>query len=83
MYDAKEEIKSLFRMDSVRKNIRIHFPNGERADIINENIIKESFSFTESICSREKLKFGLCEASVVEFECVGIENIKGYGGELF
>jgi len=78
MINIPEEVKLLFRTDSIKKNIRIHFPNGEREDIVNDNIVEESFSFTESICSQEKLKFGLCEASVVQFECVGIENIKGY-----
>ena len=78
-----EEIKSLFRKDSIRKNIRIHFPNGEQEDIVNDQLVEESFAFTESICSREKLKFGLCEANVVEFDCVGIKNIKGCEIEVF
>lgn len=72
-----EEVKEILKKDSVKKNLRISFPNGERADITNENIISESMSFTESICSRDYLKFGLCEAPVIEFETVGIENIKG------
>ncbi len=73
-----EEVKRLYQADSVRKNLRIHFPNGESADIVNDKIVAESFSFTERLCSQSTLKFGLCEASVVEFECVGIGNIKGY-----
>ena len=83
MIDIPEEIKQLFRNDCVNKNLRICFPNGERENIVNDNIVKESFKFTESICSREKLKFGLCESSVVEFECVGIKNIKGCEIEVF
>lgn len=71
-----EEIKSLFRKNSIRKNIRIHFPNGEREDITNSNLLSESFSFTESIMSQSEFKFGLCEASMVEFQCFEIENIK-------
>ena len=71
-----EEIKTLFRTGSTRKNIRVHFPNGEHEDITNSNIVAESFSFTESLCSRDILKFGLCEASMVEFETKGIGNIK-------
>lgn len=77
MLNIPEEIKQLFRQGSVRKNIRIHFPNGEREDITNSNLISESFSFTESICSQDTLKFGLCEASMVEFETFNIGNIKG------
>lgn len=72
-----EEIKSLFRKNSIRKNIRIHFPNGEREDITNSNLLSESFSFTESISSGNDIKFGLCEASKIEFECFDIEYIKG------
>lgn len=77
MLNIPEEVKQLFRQGSVRKNIRIHFPNGEREDITNSNLISESFSFTESICSQDTLKFGLCEASMVEFDTFGVGNIKG------
>ncbi len=84
MFDEMpEEVKKLYFRDGVRKNIRIHFPNGERADIINDNIDGENFRFTERICSRSQLKFGLCEANVVEFTCVGVENIKGCEIEVF
>lgn len=77
MLDIPEEVKALFRRDSIKKNFRIHFPNGEREDITNENILSESVQFTESLCSQENLKFGLCEASVLEFETIDIGNIKG------
>lgn len=63
--------------NGAQKNFRVHFPNGERADITNDNIVSESVSFTESICSQSELKFGLAEASVLEFETVGVENIRG------
>lgn len=72
-----DEVKEILKNDSVKKNLRISFPNGEREDIINKNIVSESMSFTESISSREELRFGLCEASVLEFETVGVENISG------
>ena len=61
----------------MQKNIRIHFPNGEHEDITNKNVIAESMSFKESLCSRNSLKFGLCEASVFQIETVGVGNIKG------
>lgn len=41
------------------------------ADITNDNIIQESFSLTESLCSQDNLKFGLCESAHCEFEVVG------------
>lgn len=83
MLNIPEEVKQLFRKGSAKKNLHIHFPNGEREDITNRNIILESFSFEESICSQENLKFGLCEASMVEFETIGVENIKGCEIEVF
>lgn len=39
-------------------------------NITNANIIQESFSLTESLCSQENLKFGLCESAHCEFEVV-------------
>lgn len=77
MLDIPEVIKELFMQDGVRKNFRVHFPNGERADLVNKDIIEESVKFTESTCSQQTLRFGLTEASVIEFECVGVENIAG------
>lgn len=66
------------------KEIRIHFPNGELPDIWNDNIVQESFSFTESVCSSDSFKFGLCEAAEVTFETVNIkENISGCKIEVF
>lgn len=77
MLNLPAAIQALFRLDSVRKNFRAHFPNGERADILNTNVVKDSAKFTESLCSQEALKFGLTEASMLELETVGVENIKG------
>lgn len=70
-------VKGRFKTDTVRKNLRIHFPNGEYPDITNGNIEKESLRFTESLCSQDVFKFGLAEASVIEFETVGIGNMYG------
>lgn len=61
------EVKNLFRQDSINKNFRVHFPNGERPDICNDHIESESVSFTDSVCSGQTLKFGICEAA--RFEC--------------
>lgn len=72
-----EEVKILLKTDSVRKNFRIIFPDGEREDITNKHLIKESVSFTESLCSQNELKFGLCESSVIEFQTFDVGNING------
>ena len=76
MISVPDSIKEKLHLDHCQKNIRIHFPNGERSDICNDLIVKDSVSFTESLCSQDSLKFGLCEASTFECETVGVGNIK-------
>ena len=83
MISVPSEIKELYHQDHCYKNIRIHFPNGERADVCNDLIVKDSANFTESLCSQNTLKFGLCEASIFECETVGVGNIKGAVAEIF
>lgn len=41
----------------------------EYSDITNDSLLEESFSLNESLCSRDDLQFGACEASYIEFEC--------------
>lgn len=77
MLNIPDSVKALFKQDGVRKNFRTHFPNGELPDITNENIVQESVKFTESVCSQDVFKFGLTEASVIEFETVGVANMYG------
>lgn len=77
MINIPSEVKALLQKDGIKKNFRIHFPNGERADIINTNLVQGSVSLTESLCSRDKLKFGLCETPCLEFKTMHVENIKG------
>ena len=77
MLTIPETIKSLYLRDGVKKNFRVVFPNGERGNICNGEIVKESVRFAESLCSRGVFRFGLCEASCVEFETVGVGNYYG------
>ena len=77
MLNIPASVKTLFKTDGTRKNFRVHFPNGEFSDITNENIVREAVRFTESMCSQSTFRFGLSEASVVEFETVGIGNMYG------
>lgn len=83
MLNIPEEVKRLLKQDSVRKNFRVHFPNGEYDDITNGNLVAESVVLTESLCSEQNIKFGLCEASQLEFETIGVGNIKGCEIEAF
>lgn len=77
MIEVPAVIKTMLHNDTCPKNIRIHFPNGERTDICNDLIVKNSVSFTESLCSQNTLKFGLCESPIFECEVVGVGNVKG------
>lgn len=77
MLNIPEVVKELLKQDGVKKNFRVHFPNGEHEDITNENLVSESVKFTESLCSQSDLKFGLCESSQLTFETFGIDNISG------
>lgn len=69
--------------DIRKKSIRVRFVGYSHRDLTNSDIVQESFSFTESICSADVLKFGLSEAAEVTFETVGIENITGRQIEIF
>lgn len=44
--------------------------------ITKDNIEEESFSITESLSSKDNLKYGLCEASVCEFTVVDYNGIE-------
>lgn len=77
MLNIPNEVKALFSGDAIHKNFHVHFPNGETSDLNNENILSESVAFTESLCSQQYFKFGLAEASQIEFTAVGIPNIRG------
>ena len=77
MLNIPDTVKALFKADGIRKNFRVHFPNGELNDLTNADLVQESVKFTESLCSQDVLKFGLTEASVIEFETVGVANMFG------
>lgn len=77
MLNVPNTIKALFQRDGVKKNFRVHFPNGEHSDITNENIITETVSFTESVMSQNVFTFGTAERAVLEFETINIPNIYG------
>lgn len=77
MISIPSEIKELLNSDSIRKNFRVHFNDGSLEDLTNKDIVSESVSFTESICSQDIFKLGLCESPTIEFECVNVPNVKG------
>lgn len=67
-------INNLFKQEGIKRNTRIHFPDGERPDICNSNIESNSINIENPLCSSDELKFGLCESSIFECNVVNIEN---------
>ena len=83
MINIDYNLRERFKDDSVHKVFRISFPNGEYPDLVNDQIVSETVSFTESLCSQNQLKLGLCEANQLTFECADIGNINGAIIEAF
>lgn len=78
MLDIPKVIKNKIRDYSSNKNIRVSFPfDSDMEDLTSGKVISESMSFTESFCSQQELRLGLCEASHITFETFGVGNIKG------
>ena len=77
MLKVDYRIKELVAKFGVRRNFRVIFPNGERADISGNSIVADSVELSESICSETVFRFGCIERSMLSFECIGIENIMG------
>lgn len=76
MLNIPEEIKELYKQDSISKNFRVHFVNGEYRDLVNADFVSESVIFTESVSSSSKLKFGDADKSSIEFKMYFNNNIK-------
>lgn len=76
MIQVPEEIKQLCQKDSIAKNFRVSFPNGEYRDLTNSDMVAESVVFTESVNSSNGLKFGLCEGASLEFQTFFNYNIR-------
>lgn len=77
MLKVDYRIKALVAKFGVRRNFRVIFPNGERADISGDAIVTDTVELSESICSETVFRFGCIERSMLSFECIGIENIMG------
>lgn len=77
MIEVPQEVQEILKSDSTHKEFIVHFPNGECPDITNENIVSESVKFEESICSQQQFKYGLAEASCLEFEFVDERTDEG------
>ena len=70
-------IKDLVAKYGVRRNFRVIFPNGERADLTSIDVVDDTVELSESVCSETVFRFGCVERSVLSFDCMGVENIQG------
>lgn len=82
MLNVPTIVRRVIRNEYTVKNHRIKFPDmvnedgSKKADLTNNNIVYDSFTFGESVCSQEVFAFGLAEASSVQFETVDTEDYK-------
>ena len=56
----------LFNQDNVKKDIIIDFGDFQ---IRNNRLYSEALELSESLCTKDELRFGCCEASVLKFKC--------------
>ena len=86
MYDVPVAVKDALRSGMYKKNYRFVVLNDDgTADftIDNDNLVSESVSIDERMCSGDTLKFGLCEGSSLEFQYFGKANITGRKVQAF
>lgn len=70
-----EENRSLFDADARDKQYLFDF--GDFA-LTNDQLYDESLTLTESICKEDTLRFGCCEASILQFRVVNtVQSMKG------
>ena len=86
MIDVPYEVKKALRDGTYRKNYRfivLHDDWTEDFTIANDNLIKESVSIDERMCSGDTIKYGLCEGSSLEFQYFEKPNITGRRVQAF
>lgn len=69
MINISNEAKEKYKGGIIPKEMVVSFPNGEHADIHNDEIVAESLEFQENLVKGE-FKFGLCQANYLKFETV-------------
>ena len=86
MIDVPVQVKDALREGNYRKNYRVVVLNTDGTEdftIDNDNLVKESVSIDERMCSGDTLKFGLCEGSSLEFRYFNRPNITGRQVQVF
>lgn len=86
MIDVPIQVKDALREGRLRKNYRFQVLNDDGTvdfTIANDNLVSESVNIDERMCSGDKIKYGLCEGSSLEFQYFGKENITGRQLKVF
>lgn len=86
MIDVPVEVKDALREGRLKKNYRVVVLDDEGAEdftIDNNNLVSESVNIDERMCSGNKIKFGLCEGSSLEFQYFGFPSILGRRLQVF
>jgi hypothetical protein len=76
MITVLNDVKNAYRADSVQKNYFVFFRDA-RYVLTNSEIVQESLSITESICSSGNFKVGLCESATASIDVALEPNVKG------
>lgn len=73
MLNIPDELKSLYKQESIPKRTEIYFPELDLTTT-NDQIVNGSFSLSEQLCSNEDLTIGSCEASEIRFTVADISQ---------
>lgn len=73
-FDARKSVRAKYR---VGDNCLVQEQSFEDLVITNDNLVSESVTFDERMCSDKDIKFGLCEGTSLEFQYFGLPNITG------
>lgn len=78
MITVDQETKRAFRDGSTHKRWTIQVYTDDSPDFVisNSNLISESITYDERLCSGDELQFGLCEGAEFSFQYFGLENIR-------
>lgn len=77
MIDVPTRVKDALREGDRLKRYRFVVDSDPIITITNDNLVSESVTFDERMCSDKEIKFGLCEGTNLEFQYFGLPNITG------
>lgn len=86
MIDVPYAVKRALKDGNRPKQYRFQVLNDdETVDFVidNDTLVKESVKIDERMCSGDRLKFGLCEGSSLEFQYFNHPNIRGRRVKVF